>query len=158
MSHPSSDIETLIAKLGGDDPVGRSEARKKLTSIGEPAVPALIVALKDDDEFVRWEAAKALTQLRAPNAIPALVEALTDDKPGVRWLAADGLVSAGDAAVDPILRELLVHSDSAWFREGAHHVLKSLVTPRTTEVVKALEGRFQSMSVPVAANKALASA
>ncbi len=158
MTHSSSEIDTLISRLGDDDPVGRGEVRSALTRIGQPAVPALIAALKHSDQYVRWEAAKALTQIPAAAAIPALLEALTDENSGVRWLAAEALVNAGDAAVEPTLKELLGHSDSIWFREGAHHVLTSLVTPRTTGVVKALEGRFQAMSVPVAASKALESA
>lgn len=57
------------------------------------AVPALIIALKDENQYVRLNAASALGRivLEAKPAIPALLAALQDEKIEVRRNAASGL-------------------------------------------------------------------
>jgi HEAT repeat protein len=103
----------------------------------------LVGALKAHDGNTRWEAAKALTQVRDASAAPALAEALTDEIAGVRWLAAEALSMIGRAALEPVLHGLMSHSGSAWYREGAHHVLKSFaetdLAPAVAPVLRALE-------------------
>ncbi len=53
---------------------------------------------------------------------------------GIRWLAAEGLIGLGEAGLRPLLEALVHHSDSAWLREGAHHVLKALAAGRRSFV------------------------
>jgi HEAT repeat protein len=156
----SATISNLIDRL--DDPHGlkRQQARWELVSIGKPAVPALLELLKDQREGVRWEAAKALSQIGDPDAAPKLVEALDDDNFGVRWLAAEGLICTGGRGLIPLLRALERHSDSKWLRDGAHHVIRSLVGEPTLHdtlapVLRALEGIEPVLEVPPAAEKAL---
>ena len=153
MSQPN--VEALIARFGSDDPIERREAREAIEARGRTLAGVVAAALKDDEQRVRWEAAKALTSIATTDAVPALIDSLKDEDPGVRWLAAEALTTVGTDAVKPVLRALLTMSEDPWFREGAHHVLRSLVRPETTEVVRALEGRFQGMTVPVAADSAL---
>lgn len=147
--------EDLIRRFGSDDLTVRREARETLARRGSEVVPTLAQALAHADEGVRWEAAKTLSVNADPLAIPALIGALEDENGGVRWLAAESLVRIGEPSVVPLLRELISKSDSPWFRNGAHHVLKSLVVPDTSKLVHALEGRFPELSVPVLANEAL---
>jgi HEAT repeat protein len=65
----------------------RQEARLELVQTGEPAVSALIAALQDPSEQMRWEAAKALSEIGDPYAVPALISALGDPSFGMRWTA-----------------------------------------------------------------------
>ena len=56
-------------------------------------IPALILALEDEDPDVRAAAAEALWRKgpEAVEAVPALIRALEDEDPGVRSAAANAL-------------------------------------------------------------------
>jgi len=86
-------------------------------------VPALIECLHDDDETVRWEAARTLRDIPDPSAAEDLVNTLPDPVPEIRWLAAEALIELGESAFKPLLRGLLEHFDSPDFRTSAHHIL-----------------------------------
>ena len=64
------------------------------------AVPALIAALSDPEEYVRWEAAAALGIIGpgAKDAVPELTKALADKNFSVRRNAAEALGNIGPAA------------------------------------------------------------
>lgn len=148
----------LVEAFRGATELPPERAREALVAIGPASVPALLTALRDPVDEVRWEAAKALGQLSRPEAAEALVGALTDPHGGVRWLAAEALAATGEPAKRPILRELLAHSESVWLREGAHHVLRSLArgaSPDLAAVVRALEGVEPAIAVMTAASDAL---
>jgi hypothetical protein len=123
------------------------------------ALNALIRTLSNENDWVRWEAAKALSQIGNNRAIKALLEALSDEKFEVRWLAAEGLIRIGRKAIVPLLEVLVNHSDSYWLREGIHHVLHDMNTGKITEVLRpvlvALEGPEPSLEVPLAAKATL---
>ena len=141
-----SKIKSSIANLRSEDGIVRHKARETLTLIGKQAVRQLIPLLKDPNDDVRWEAAKALAEIADPRAASELVATLEDHNFGVRWLAAEGLIALGQDALIPLLEALIKRSDSVWLREGAHHVLhdlskgdldlKDLVAP----VIAGLEG------------------
>jgi hypothetical protein len=118
-------------------------------------VPALLKSLQSPSKHVRWEAAKALGEIADPGAAPALVSALEDEKGAVRWLAATALINLGHAALVPLLRGLEGSSDSIWFRDGAHHVLHTLIKDGVADeaipVLEALEDIEPSVEAPVAA-------
>jgi hypothetical protein len=148
-------IPSLIAALSNGDGLMRQRARWALIDIGEPAVPFLIQALADKRERVRWQAAKALSKIGRPAAGPALVRALEDKYFGVRWLAAEGLIALRRQGLVPLLEALVDHSDSAWLREGAHHVLRTLaeegLRAEVSPVVAALEDIEPVVECPGAA-------
>ena len=79
------------------------------------AVPSLIAALKDDDLFVRLDAAVAFGHIgpEAAPAIPALVQALTNQHRGVRFNSAYSLGLLGPLAKDavPALKVALNDAD-----------------------------------------------
>jgi HEAT repeat protein len=141
-----SQIDSLIKDLHNEDGIVRQEARQTLEFIGRPAVDFLNPLLKEPNDDVRWEAAKALTEIADPRAASPLADILMDHNFGVRWLGAEGLIAIGRTALGPVLEQLVHHPDSAWLRERAHHVLhdlsqkdpevKALVAP----VLAALEG------------------
>lgn len=120
-------IGRLVSALADRDGMRRQSARQSLVKMGRPVVPALVEALHGAKEVVRWEAAKALGDLRVPEAAPALVCALEDSDFGVRWLAAQGLISLDRAALPALLQALIGRSNSGLLREGAHHVLRVLI-------------------------------
>ncbi len=148
-------ITSLVDALANVDGVERHAAREKLEEIGPPAVPALVRALQSPNEHARWEAAKALGEIADPRAAPALVSTLQDEKSAVRWLAATALINLGRDALVPLLRGLEGNSDSIWFRDGAHHVLRSLIRDGVADeaipVLEALEDIEPSVEAPIAA-------
>ncbi len=148
-------ITALVDALASTDGVERQAAREKLAEIGRPAVPALVRALRSPSEYARWEGAKALGRIAEPSAAPALVKTLEDEKAAVRWLAATALINLGRDALVPLLQGLEGHSDSLWFRDGAHHVLHSLVKDGVADeaipVVEALENLEPCVEAPIAA-------
>jgi HEAT repeat protein len=152
-------VDRIIISLGDDDGLVRQAARIAAVTAGEVTVPGLIQTLQSNNPDARWEAAKALTELRDQRAIPALVAALTDDLPGVRWLAAEALLYSGRPALEPLLHSLIEHSHSVWFREGAHHVLRGLargdLRDAIAPVLKALDGIEPEIGVLVPAYELL---
>jgi HEAT repeats len=153
---PSGDrIVALVDALASADGVERHAARVQLEEMGRPAVAALRKALQSPSENARWEAAKALGAIADPSAAPALVSTLEDKKGAVRWLAATALINLGHAALVPLLRGLEGNSDSIWFRDGAHHVLHSLIREGVADeaipVLEALEDIEPAVEAPIAA-------
>lgn len=153
-------MQAQIAALANNDVVARDRARLALVQIGKPAIQSLIVALKDARWIVRWEAAKALGEIGDPAAIPALIATLDDQRGAIRWLAAEGLIDMGSVAVEPLLQALVSSAwSNVWLHEGAHHVLRAQVGSRIGQqlkpVIAALEGAEQSLTVPLAAHRAL---
>jgi hypothetical protein len=152
-------IKSLIADLASKDGVVRVKARQQLVAYKKRSVAPLIRTLSSENDWVRWEAAKALSQIGNQKAIKALLEALSDEKFEVRWLAAEGLIQIGRRAIVPLLEALLKHSDSYWLREGIHHVLHDMNRGKVTEVLRsvlvALEGPEPSLEVPLTAKAAL---
>ena len=73
----------------------------------------------------------------------------------MRWLAGEALIRLGRGALAPLLRGLEGSSDSIWFRDGAHHVLSSLIRDGVADeaipVLEALENLEPSVEAPVAA-------
>lgn len=149
----SINVETYILDLGSQNSVTRMKARHALIHLGNAAVPSLIVALRSRNELARWEAAKALEEVRSPAAAQALIQALQDSDPGVRWLAGDALIALHQDAIEPILQGLKDHFDSIWLREGALHVLhglqkKNLLSKSLLRVMVALSGPEPEVVVP----------
>jgi HEAT repeat protein len=155
----NGNVGQLIAALTSKDGTEREVARLRLIEIGQPAVPALIKALQSPSEHVRWEATKALIDIRDARAASSLVKALEDPEPAVRWLAAEALVVLGCDGLIPLLEGLEQRSSSVWFRDGAHHVLHALARDGVAEearpVLEALEDIEPPVEVPIAAHDVL---
>jgi HEAT repeat protein len=152
-------IDSLIADLASKDGIVRVKARQQLVAYKKRSVDPLIRALSHENDWVRWEAAKALSQIGNPESIQALLVALADKQFEVRWLAAEGLIRIGRKAIVPLLETLVKHSDSYWLREGIHHVLHDINRGKIKKVLRpiliSLEGPEPSLEVPPAARAAL---
>jgi HEAT repeat protein len=153
-------IEFDISELASKSGFARVDARDRLVSMEEKAVPHLIKALKSDNQLVRWEAAKALTKIGDPAASQSLIKLLEDKMFDMRWIAAEGLITIGRKALIPLLSALTKRGDSLWLREGAHHVIHDLMREDLKEVfgpvLDAMEKPEGELTVPIAAEKALA--
>jgi HEAT repeat protein len=67
------DVDSLVIDLASANPVTRQRGRESLVALGSNEVAAALVAeLTDPREHVRWEAAKALTSLKAPVSAPCI--------------------------------------------------------------------------------------
>jgi HEAT repeat protein len=150
----------LIAQLASHSGMERQHARETLVRMGEAAIGPLMAALAADRTVVRWEAAKAFTELHAPEAAPALVKALADDDGDVRWLAAEALIGLREIALAPLFESLMARTDSIELRKGAHHVLRALNDGDLADIVgpalKTLEHYEPELAVPFSAEAALA--
>ncbi len=120
----------------------------ELVGIGAPAVPALIEALKDKDNdlYIRGNAAYALGEIKDPQAVPPLIEALKDEDLVVRRVAAYALGKIKDPLAVPPLIEALKDEDLVVRREGwrvrlaAVHALGQIKDPRAFEpLIEALK-------------------
>jgi HEAT repeat protein len=155
----SRTIVELVTQLGDPSGVTRQRARQALVAIGPRAVEPLMVALRDPRDQVRWEAAKALTNLTSRRAAASLVHALQDENGDVRWLAAEGLIALQEGALRPLLKALSAELDGDELREGAHHVFHELARRGFADVVnpvlRALESPAPAEETPVVAYEAL---
>jgi hypothetical protein len=95
--------------------VRRREIAKQLHELGENAVPALSVALRDPDVLMRRNAALVLAGFDSTTALADLIDALQDADSLVRAWSAQAIGAIGPAAKPavPALIELLKHGDEA---------------------------------------------
>ena len=155
-------IDSLIQALRDPDRLRSRRVRLRLVRMGFPAVQALIPALSDPDNRLRWEAAKALGEIGDPTAAPALVGLLEDASQDVRWTAADSLIVLDRSAIVPLLQALVDRFYSVRLREEAHHILHVLkqrghLTESEVKVLEALESPAPEVQSPWAAERVLES-
>ncbi|EMI52897.1 HEAT repeat domain-containing protein [Rhodopirellula sallentina] len=154
-------IDNWVADLASDDGVIREQARNRLVAKrGPDVVRALVGELVDPRKRVRWEAAKALTEIGDPVAALPLVHAMTDSDDEVAWLAAEGIASLGDVGLSAALSGIAKDCKSLEYCKVAHHCLKGfrkldLHEEIIAPVMSALEGFEPKLSAPVAAYRAL---
>jgi HEAT repeat protein len=72
-------------------------ASGELKSIGTPAIPALLEALKSDDHTIREYAAEILGSLKDKKAVPDLIMSLNDGYFTVKRVSAWALANIGEA-------------------------------------------------------------
>jgi len=94
----------------------RQNAAKALADIGQPAVKELILALTNQDVWVRGCAAAALAKVKDPAAIPALIAAMKDPDSEVRWWSLHAVMDSGDPRCVDALVAMLGDEDpgSQW--------------------------------------------
>ena len=119
-------IDKIIKNLKSKNGLIRQEARVQLVSMGGKVIEDIAELLTQPRKRLRWEAAKAFTEIAHPGSIPHLIAALYDKDEDVRWLAAEGLIAVGKASITPLLQELINNPSSLLLRNGTHHVLIKL--------------------------------
>ncbi|MCK4858041.1 MAG: HEAT repeat domain-containing protein, partial [candidate division Zixibacteria bacterium] len=86
-------------------------------------------ALKDEDSGVRWRAAKALGEIKSPEAVKPLMEALKDEDYDVRWRAALALGEIeSPQAVKPLIEAL--QDEDSYVKWRAAEVLEKFADPK----------------------------
>lgn len=103
-----ADLKRWLGQLRSNDVTLRSDAAHQLGKLGdERAVPALVEALSDSDEYVRKSAVTALRRIGGPEAMAGLRQALADRSEQVVLQAVNGLRDMRDReAVEPLIRVL----------------------------------------------------
>ena len=122
-------LAPLISMLHNDE--FKDDATRALVELGKPAVPALIAALSDKEEFVRKQAILALGAIKDPEAVDPLIALLHDQDWWMRLTAAAALEKVGDVrgreAIKPLMKDpdLVVRMRverilSAWKKQTAN--------------------------------------
>jgi len=132
------EVHDLIQGLQSEDEELCADAAYALGQIGEPvkgAVPALIQALGDKEEFTRHAVVIALGQIGEPAAVPALIQALGDKNQTVRYWAAYALGQIGKPAVPALIQAL-----NKYVRSRAADALDQIGEPAAVpELIQALD-------------------
>ncbi len=102
-------VAVLIAVLGTANVTNRAAARKALTSIGAPAVPALQRALTTGTQAQKLEVVSSLASLGSLGVKP-LITALTNSDAKVRSAAANRLGYLGNRSAEKPLAGVLADS------------------------------------------------
>lgn len=138
MKRPSKNIDTSpdeysmdmvkkhIRELGSPNGLRRQYARLAMVAIGEPVIDILAVLAMHPQWIIRWEAVKALAQMKNTVTAPLLINALEDNFESIRWVAAHGLIALGKQGLISLLQALSSYKLTVMMRQGAHHVIKEL--------------------------------
>ena len=132
---PSVRRQALRRALRHRDRRVRREAAEALRYEGPEAAPDLILALRDEDPWVRVAAAGALGELRVSEAVPALIKALEDREWPVRADAALALGRIRDPEAVPALAVRLQDED-ALVRDEAAWALRQIGTSEALEALQ----------------------
>jgi len=149
-----SAIDSLVEALRTSEFSGvRWKSAEALSRIGGVSVDALISALSDDDEDVRWKAAIALGETGSPKGIEPLITLLCDEDRFVKSRAAAALGMIGEPAVEPLIRTLSEgDGDHRW---GAAIALGKIRDPRSIEpLIRALADKYENVRAESAASLA----
>src|SRR2546426_5661140 len=91
---PEADLNRWLTQLRSNDVTLRSDAAHQLGKLGdERAVPALVEALSDSDEYVRKSAVTALRRIGGPAAMEGLRQALAEDRKSTRLNSSHLVIS-----------------------------------------------------------------
>ncbi len=135
----------LLGALADSDAAVAETAKASLIEIGEPALPAVLLALRHEEKAVR---AGALAILRKHQAVPEsgadliwyqLARVSVDAEPGIDDGVVKNLVKTGPDAADTLL-EAAAHPVSD-FREHALYALGQLGEPVLEKTVAAAEAK-----------------
>ena len=100
-------LDPLISMLHNDE--FKDDATRALVELGKPAVPALIAALSEKEEFVSKQAILALGAIKDPEAVDPLIALLHDEDWWMRLTAAAALAKVGDVrgreAIKPLMKD-----------------------------------------------------
>jgi hypothetical protein len=133
-----------------DLPETRTVANDALVSIGAPAVPFLIKALRYERKELHGKAARILELIGKP-AIPSLIDCLKDDNSYFRGIAAELLGRIGDPqAAEPLKR--LLNDNNQKVREAAKCALGRIGDKDSLDdLIRILKDRSNNIDVREAA-------
>ena len=116
------------------------------------AVPALVLALKDESPIVRMHAANALAEINyesEQSVLTALLGAIQDLDPGVRTAAAVAIGKSGDKHCCDLLRGVAKMDQDENVRQAAGQALSRLeMSTDNISILRALETGDTDSVVP----------
>jgi HEAT repeat protein len=116
-------MQKIIAALANKENLERFKAVIELEKYGPPATDFLILALKDDDRWIRYLAADALANIGATKSVDSLITLLKDPDQDVRFKAAAALGKIGDRRAIKDLQSVL-RTDNAYVKIAAEESLE----------------------------------
>jgi HEAT repeat protein len=119
------DIPALILALRNNDFEIQTSAARALGSLGTEGINELILALKDRNRDVRLGIIEALSVIRDQRAVPPLIELLNDRSSEVRWETAIALGEIGGPDTTSALKNALRDPDK-YVRYGAASALSKI--------------------------------
>ncbi|HVP93863.1 MAG TPA: HEAT repeat domain-containing protein [Methanoregulaceae archaeon] len=122
-------MERTAAQLANKKNIDRYKSVIELEKFGQPAVDHLIMALKDEDRWVRYVAADSLANIGATQAVTPLMATLKDPDQDVRFAAAAALGRLGDRKALPELESVL-KNDNAYVRIAAEEAIERISVVR----------------------------
>jgi len=140
----AKNIQEALGSLQHPDWKVRARAADDLSEGGSPALDALTGALRDESQFVRMAASRALGRMADPKAVPALIAMLNDPVFIVRQNAMWSLGEIGDPSAIPAIQQFTTD--------------ETMFTERTITVGKLAEIAIQRIEFKVADAEAAASA
>ena len=138
-------IQQFIVQLSDRNHMARARAIYTLSKIGEPAIPALINAL--DNEDTRQSAADILSRIGVP-AIPALIRSANHADRGTSVSIINALIKIGKPAVSSLIG-MLNHED-IWIRNVTVAALTEIGEPSVSELIEALHHQDNLVQINVA--------
>ncbi len=140
-------IDQLIQAFNDINKFVRLSALESLVEIGEPAVPALINALRDTNLYVRQYSVEVLGRIKDQRAVDPLINALKDaDYPEVQYSLTKALGELGNPkAIEPLM--WVVHNKFYYFVDirGAAEALVKIGGPAISYLINVL--RFNDSSL-----------
>jgi HEAT repeat protein len=116
-------MQKTVAALANKDNLERFKAVIELEKYGPPATDFLILALKDEDRWIRYLAADALANIGATKSVDSLITLLKDPDQDVRFKAAAALGKIGDRRAIKDLQSVL-RTDNAYVKIAAEESLE----------------------------------
>ena len=135
---PEQWLPQLYGLIDIEDYKNHIKSRKELIKAGREILQVMYKMLKSDDKIIRKEAMKVVERIADTASIPVAIEMLEDRESEIRWIAAEALIRFGRETIDPLLRALIRHGISFYLRQGAHHVLSSLINDDDPKELKEL--------------------
>lgn len=128
-------VPAIITSLTDSEETIRVVGSVALQSLGEPAVPYLIDALRAPSAEIRLNVAYALGEIGTPldTIIPALIDTLTDPVWNVRRLVVRALIRIGPPAVEPLTQALT--SPDQDLRRMAERALNDMGTRQSLRAI-----------------------
>ena len=115
--------DSVLAELDNPSYFVRVKAVHKLALIGQAAVPFIVKALYDKNEFVRMEALRGLEQVRDSRIAPELIRVLDDPAGPLRAKSAQILGNLRDNRAVEKLIEILIKDNDTSVQKAAVYAL-----------------------------------
>ncbi len=114
----------------------KEKALENMISINHPmAIPVIMLALEDEDEYIRGLAIEALKFINHPDVIPAVEKALDDENSEIRQDSLESLMLLKDENISSALTKALNDDDPA-VRESVFEIMLMQDSPELIPVAK----------------------